>query len=389
VLAGDSGALKERNVAIEVFGRHPDSGLGDDTIVRVGAREVRKRLAQYYSSAEGTAAPVVIELPLGSYVPEFRFATQSKAPPPAAVELLGEVSLPKPAVASSAPVVPVRPAPKWPLYVGMGMLAVAISAIAFHKWSSRTVSNPAFEAFWAPVLQSSSPMLIGVGHPIVYLLSHRAMLLNEQRLPPTANPGQRPLALKPDELNGSDIIPVQNQYVGFGDMVAGNDVSQMLARRGHDTRLLMASTIPFADLRHSPTYLIGSFSNRWTSEFSQTWRFNFAWTSEHRPVIRDTQSKDDRHWSVPASDDGSTPEDYCLIVRIPRSPTGSMLIVSAGIKQFGTEAAGRLLADPNDLGALLSKLPAGWENRNMQLVLHARVIGNAPTQPELVAFHVW
>ena len=36
-----------------------------------------------------------------------------------------------------------------------------------------------------------------------------------------------------------------------------------------------------------------------------------------------------------------------------------------------------------------AKLPAGWENRNMQLVLHARVIGNAPTQPELVAFHVW
>src|SRR5579883_3399505 len=52
-LAGDAGALKERSIAIEVFGRRPDAaGHGEDTIVRVGAREVRKRLAQYYVTAE-------------------------------------------------------------------------------------------------------------------------------------------------------------------------------------------------------------------------------------------------------------------------------------------------------------------------------------------------
>ena len=56
-------------------------------------------------------------------------------------------------------------------------------------------------------------------------------------------------------------------------------------------------------------------------------------------------------------DDGSTPEDYCLIARIRNSPTGGLLIVSAGIKQFGTEAAGRLLAEPTEFSAILSKLP--------------------------------
>jgi hypothetical protein len=45
-LAGETGALKERAIAIAVFGRQPHSDLGEDTIVRVGAREVRKRLAQ-------------------------------------------------------------------------------------------------------------------------------------------------------------------------------------------------------------------------------------------------------------------------------------------------------------------------------------------------------
>ena len=238
-------------------------------------------------------------------------------------------------------------------------------------------------------MQSNTPLLIGVGHPIVYMPSHRATLLNEQRLPAPPYPVQRPLALSPKELDGSDMVAVENQYVGFGDMVAGNDVSQMLARRGHDVRLLMASSIPFADLRHSPVYLIGSLSNRWTSELGQGWRFQFAWTPEHLPVIQDSQDPQHRQWTVPAKADGSTPEDYCLIARIPHSQTGGLLIVSAGIKQFGTEAAGRLLAEPVDFEAILGKLPAGWEGKNLQLVLHARVIGNTPAQPELVAYHVW
>ena len=74
-LSGEAGALKERMIAIEVFGRQPQTELGEDTIVRVGAREVRKRLAQYYVTPEGAAAEVRIDLPPGSYSPDFRYVT--------------------------------------------------------------------------------------------------------------------------------------------------------------------------------------------------------------------------------------------------------------------------------------------------------------------------
>src|SRR5450432_1464196 len=73
-LAGEAGALKERTVAVEVFGRPAHTDLGEDTIVRVGAREVRKRLAQYYVTPEGSAAAILIDLPPGAYAPEFRYA---------------------------------------------------------------------------------------------------------------------------------------------------------------------------------------------------------------------------------------------------------------------------------------------------------------------------
>lgn len=254
---------------------------------------------------------------------------------------------------------------------------------------SRRSEESHFRGFWAPVLNLPAPLLIGVGHPTVYMPSHRAALLNEKRLPATPYPMQRPLILGSKELDGSDIVAVENQFIGFGDMVAGNEISQMRARRGHSVRVLLASSIPFADLRHSPTCLIGSLSNRWTNELSQSWRFRFVFTSEHVPVIEDTQDPGHRTWTVPSKDAGSTPEDYCLIARIPNSPTGGLLIVSAGIKHFGTEAAGRPLAEPTEFSAILSKLPPGWEKKNMQLVLHARVIGNTPVQPELVASHVW
>ena len=74
-LAGEVGALKERSVAVEVFGRPPHIDLGEDTIVRVGAREVRKRLAQYYATAEGSLSEIRIDLPSGSYAPEFHYVT--------------------------------------------------------------------------------------------------------------------------------------------------------------------------------------------------------------------------------------------------------------------------------------------------------------------------
>src|SRR3954468_8773495 len=70
--AGEASTLKERTIATEVFGRAPESDLGEDTIVRVGAREVRRRLVQYYSTPEGAASAIRIHLPPGSYVPSFQ-----------------------------------------------------------------------------------------------------------------------------------------------------------------------------------------------------------------------------------------------------------------------------------------------------------------------------
>jgi len=70
-LLGNAGVLKERTIGVEAFGREPSYDVNLDPVVRTTAAEVRKRLIQYYYSPDH-AGELVIELPLGSYVPSFR-----------------------------------------------------------------------------------------------------------------------------------------------------------------------------------------------------------------------------------------------------------------------------------------------------------------------------
>lgn len=72
-MAGNTGALKEPVLALEVFERPIESFDPErDTIVRVEARRLRQRLERYYQ-VEGVDAVLEFRLPVGSYVPTFRW----------------------------------------------------------------------------------------------------------------------------------------------------------------------------------------------------------------------------------------------------------------------------------------------------------------------------
>lgn len=376
-LAGEAGALKERTVAIDVFGRQPQSELGEDTIVRVGAREVRKRLAQFYVSPEGVASRVRIDLPAGSYAPEFHYATAIVEKEPAPPE----------------PIIIAPPRRRRNAVIVGGVAVFLLLAGVVMRLNGIGGKQDVLTQFWKPVFGSSEPLLVGVAHPLVYHLSIRAQELNESRLPPLKIPRQRALQLPPKELDGSDIIPMPDQYVGYGDMVAANQITGMLARRGKSVRLRLDDSIVFADLRQTPVLLIGALTNGWTMEFQQNWRYQFVFQPDSA-ILLDTYDKPapgskQRQWSVAQTDDTKLSEDYVLICRLKNATTGGFVVVLAGLKQFGTEAAGRLVSDAEQLALVTRDLKAGWENKNLQVVLRVRVIGNTPAQPEVAAAYVW
>jgi Malectin domain len=68
--SGRSGEIKEYNIAVDGLGRPPGFNPKQDSIVRVEAHRLRKRLGEYYAG-DGAGHDVRIVIPPGQYVPQF------------------------------------------------------------------------------------------------------------------------------------------------------------------------------------------------------------------------------------------------------------------------------------------------------------------------------
>jgi hypothetical protein len=68
--AGEGEKIKEYSIAVDVFGRSADFDQDTDSIVRVEANRLRKRLAEYYKS-DGVSHRMHITIPVGQYIPVF------------------------------------------------------------------------------------------------------------------------------------------------------------------------------------------------------------------------------------------------------------------------------------------------------------------------------
>ncbi len=70
VFAGEENQIKEYSIAVEAFRRGDSFDQDSDSIVRVEANRLRRRLAEYYQG-EGANNRLQISIPLGQYVPKF------------------------------------------------------------------------------------------------------------------------------------------------------------------------------------------------------------------------------------------------------------------------------------------------------------------------------
>lgn len=134
-LDGDVDNLRERMIGAEMFGRPVSYDTGSDSVVRVRASEVRKKLAQYYVDTAGAPHQVRFDLPSGSYVPRFHFTANEleAAPPseakPATPSPAKQVAAPN----SSEPAAPIRA--RGTLQTGAKIVIVfAVTAILVAAW---------------------------------------------------------------------------------------------------------------------------------------------------------------------------------------------------------------------------------------------------------------
>ncbi|HLK50559.1 MAG TPA: hypothetical protein VKT49_20605 [Bryobacteraceae bacterium] len=353
-LNGQAEFLKERTIGIEVFGRSTGYDPSEDATVRVKASEVRKRLGLYYSD-EGLHDRVRIELPLGAYVPEFRAAPV--AVPPS-----------EPSRVSEPPAAPAEQPPRavrvhiGPRLVGLAALLCFLAAGVI--WWRGRPGNTLLDQLWAPVLTGNTPVLLSAAYVPVY------------RLNPDTNPSPQP----------KDFVELTDQFVGGGDLVAISKLSAMLAREGRAYRLKVGNDLSFEDLRNGPAILVGYSYTRWR-EISREMRYFIDTT---RQPIGITDNGNPTQWSLPnLPADRHTGEDYAIVTRVFHPDTHAMLVEVAGITQYGTEAAADLITQPELLAEALHGAPAGWQKKNLELVLHVKVISGSPSSPKVVATYFW
>jgi hypothetical protein len=382
-LRGNSSQLKERSIGIEVFKKSPDYDANAEPVVRQAAGEVRKRLTQYYydSSHDGE---LVIELPIGSYVPIFHPhepAVVSALPP-------AELTLPESAAelspitaASSAP--PAESAPGSPFMRWLPWLllpvAVAASVAVGIRVGSQIQPPPPppslIDRFWAPITSGSNTATYCLGEPSKNL---DVGAINSFDAPvPQSKP--QPLYFRL-HLSG---------HLALADVITLTRTAAALETQHKAFRVMPASESSFAQLREGPIVLIGGFDNIWTLRVTQKLRFGFD-SKDGVALIVDRKSQTETTWAtawdLPYE---KLSRDYAIVARIRDNTTGQPVIIAAGISEEGTEAAGEILYNPVYLDLLLKKAPPNWEQMNMEAVIETQVIEGHPGPPQVQAVEFW
>src|ERR1700676_5508328 len=148
LFSGNTSSVKEYSIGVEVFHRGAEFDQDSDSIVRVEANRLRKRLAEYYAG-DGASHILQITIPLGQYVPEF--VRTANAPEPIAAT---PQDLPPPI--STTSLVPVQ----WSIrrrtaaLILVSCLLILASGIAWWtKREARPPSSPAMTAAQADLAQ--------------------------------------------------------------------------------------------------------------------------------------------------------------------------------------------------------------------------------------------
>lgn len=371
-LSGRSEEIKERSIGIEVFDRAANYDLANDAIVRVGAAEIRKRLAQYYVD-EAHASELRIELPTGCYVPVFvpnglaeatDGATQSgPSESPEAPLSIPQTAKEAASADTPQPILKRRPGLRFAIWSGaVVVLALAGAMVIYQNRPERTL-----EEFWAPLLEGDQ-VAVCIGD-LNWIMQDNSDISTE------------PV---------SQLMSRRN-HVGPHDVGALARLSGYLGEHRKRTTVYLADGANLTDLRAQPSVFIGgAFDNQWTKRIMSDLRFKFQLDSVHNmQILMDSQSPKHPSWSIDLGQPlSAVSRDYAVVARVKSPLTGQEDLIVAGLGPYGTTAASEFVSNPEYFRAFASQAPHGWEHKDIEIVLSTDVVDGRSASPRLIAFDV-
>ena len=350
-LDGNYEYLTERFLGAELFGRPINYETGTDSIVRVRANDVRRRLAQYYSEGHGPSQ-VVIELVSGSYIPEFHWrephpadrATHSVEPVHPATPSLDPAS----AIPSTLQLTTKAPAHTWRMATVMAVLALLLGSCAGWWLRERILDRSLFPLQNTPALNALWSAFINPAHQTDIVLSDVSFQLLEdiEKRPFTLNDYINRSYLTQSAFHNSaaELQPVLNLIASkdFGNSSEFRLAQRMTALDRIDRRINIYNARDYSSALagQDNMILIGSqYTNPWQQLFSG--RLNF---SENPPgvepgtVVNNAPRPGEKAVYAPTDDVG-----YCIVAYLPNPDHDTRALLIEGTSSEATEAGGDFL----------------------------------------------
>ena len=396
-LAGRLDCLRERMLGVEMFGRPIDYDTGNDSVVRVKASDVRRRLAQYYQSLT-TRPPVQIDLPSGSYIPQFHLAPVEALSVPIEHENshLDSISIPTPSATALSATPASAPRWTWTRWAfRISMLTMCSATLISLGWfaavrfttSHRTLT--AADPIWAALFDGKRNTYIvpaDIGFNLLEDLSRRPMALADYMkggyldLPLPGMDEHRAEGLRSQRLTSFVDAQVISALAGLPEY----NRQRALLRFPRDLRL--------DDLKDANAILIGSVgSNPWAAIADKSANFHIVYREgmEGATIINakpqpGEQASFESRWNEPAH------ETFALISFLPNLSGSGHLLLLQGLDVAGTQAAAEALFHPATIAAILERAtrPDG-SIRSFELLVRSTSINWNSTDSQVVASRIY
>ena len=366
-------AVREHEIAAEVFGRSAAFDPRIDSTVRVNMARLRAKLIDYYNGP-GAEDRTAIELPKGSYALVFH---------PRPVE-------PEPTImvqpAMETPAIRVEPPPRTNRLLAIALVcmtsitAVLASSLVLDR-SGRGKGRVVVDAGDAPSLRRFWGMLLtGPNDPWV-VFSNATFV---------GRPATGMRYLIPSRDSGREVVDL---YTGVGEVLGIHALDGTFALLNRSIRVKRGGLLSLDDLQNNDVVFVGSsLENLTLRDVPGLQDFQFKLRDEGPQSVgsalinvapRAGEPKVLLPSPLPLT------EDYAVVALVPALNPSRWALILAGTSTIGTQAAVEFVCREDTVRELLKRAgnPKPGSRPLFEAVLDVHIKGGVPLRSEIVLFH--